>query len=119
MPPCFCLPIYRVVANTGNLFQSLSIDDFYFCPAIPNRSSFPQLKSSEVHAGTSVPEHLSEHFLPQGQAVFAGSVSSHQQPSSQTFFNTVKAITSGNLSDLHRHDLRELIQPQGQGRAAR
>jgi len=43
-----------------------------------------------------------------------GSISAHQQSPSQPFFNFMKSVTSRNLCNLHRHDLRKLVQAQGQ-----
>jgi hypothetical protein len=43
-----------------------------------------------------------------------GSIGAHQQPSSQPFFNFMQSVAGRNLCDLHRHDMRELVQTEGQ-----
>jgi hypothetical protein len=41
------------------------------------------------------------------------SIGAHEQPPSEPFFNFMKPITSRNLCNLHRHDMRKLMQAQG------
>jgi hypothetical protein len=47
-----------------------------------------------------------------------GSIGAHEQPPSKSFCNFMKSVASRNLCNLHRHNMRKLVQAQDQGRAS-
>ena len=43
-----------------------------------------------------------------------GAIGAHEQPPGESFFNFMKAVTRRNLCYLHRHNMGELVQAQGE-----
>lgn len=117
--PLFDLLLDGFVAFTACFFELRSIHNLYFTPRILDESCFLQDASSESDARSPRSEHLSEQILRQRQAMISRTVRAHQQPASEALFNFMKAVASSNLCDLHGHDLRELLQPQGQAGATK